>query len=191
MASFFTLAAFCGFVWVVITQPWWVTLLLVIVGAVAFDKSGAAKGTEPAPNLDMQRFGVKPTPAQAAAPSGLFHWPGDGYEFAIVGASFYQDALKTIAGEHSGKMARVSTIAHLVPDPDNPYDDKAIRIDIRGMTVGHLSREDARSFRRRLGGKKLVPVTTTCDAEVWGGNTDRHGKEWGYGVKLDIKPFGW
>jgi len=196
MASFFALALVCGFVYVAITQPWWVSLCLLIGMVGAYEKlaKGVIKPDE-APNLDMQRFGVAPTPAPSAQsgdkPSAFFHWPGGGYEFGIAGTSFYQPALKKIAGDHGAQIARVNTVAQLVPDPDNPYDNKAVRIDIRGMTVGHLSREDARSFRRRLGAKKMGMVTTTCDAEVWGGNSDRHGKEWGYGVKLDIKPFGW
>lgn len=178
----------------VITEPWWKTLIAAMV------IGGIWKGwTEmPAPqskqSFDEERYGVAPRPpTPASAPAGeFFHWPElGGFEYNIVGTSFYQDALQKVAGDHTGKMARVRTIAHLVPDPKNPHDDKAVRVDIAGHTVGHLSREDARSFRRRLGAKKIGPNTTTCAAEVWGGNTDRHGKEWGYGVKLDIKPFGW
>lgn len=186
-----------------ISEPWWKTLIgAIIIGGIWKGWNDSKQAPAPQQSFDEERYGVAPRPAAAvksntplaSAPTGeFFHWPerGGEYAYSIVGTSFYQDALQKIAGEHTGKMARLHTIAHLVPDPKNKYDDKAVRVDIAGHTVGHLSKEDARSFRRRLGAKKIGPVTTTCAAEVWGGNTDRHGKEWGYGVKLDIKPFGW
>ena len=80
--------------------------------------------------------------------------------------------------------------ALLIPDNGNKYDDKAVRVDIEGMTVGHLSREDARSFRRRLGAKKLTGQITSCKAIVCGGGV-RNGEKWKYGVSLNIKEFSW
>jgi len=52
-----------------------------------------------------------------------------------------------------------------------------------------FSQEDARSFRRRLGRKKLSGAVTTCDAIVVGGGTRRSGEKLHYGVKLDMRPF--
>jgi hypothetical protein len=37
--------------------------------------------------------------------------------------------------------------ARLVPEADNPYDDHAVRVEIVGRKVGHLSRADARRYR--------------------------------------------
>jgi hypothetical protein len=186
----------------VIVEPWWMTLgAVIIIGGIWKGWTESKQAPTPKQSFDEERYGVAPSPTSAAKPKTMpasvptgecFHWPElGGFEYSIVGTSFYQDALQEIAGEHPGKMARVRTIAHLIPDPKNKFDDKAVRVDIAGHTVGHLSKEDARSFRRRLGAKKIGPNTTTCAAEVWGGNVDRSGKEWGYGVKLDIKPFGW
>lgn len=184
-----------------ITEPWWKTLGAAIIIGGIWKAWKERPPQSPPQSFDQERYGITPAPpptpkpktALTSAPTGeFFHWPEiGGFDYSIVGTSFYQDALQKIAGDHTGKMARVRTIAHLVPDPKNPHDDKAVRVDIAGHTVGHLSREDARSFRRRLGAKKIGPNTTTCGAEVWGGNVDRHGKEWGYGAKLDIKPFEW
>ena len=42
------------------------------------------------------------------------------------------------------------TTAVLVLDDDNPYDNKAVRVEIDGYLVGHLSRENARQYRKKL-----------------------------------------
>lgn len=147
-------------------------------------------------------FWPKKTGANHQAPPGIskqqtsrpvvygFQWPAlDEYEFEVVGESFYQNTLQRLAGEHNNEAARVCTTATLVPENDNKHDDKAVRVDIEGHTVGYLQRDEARSFRRRLGAKKLGASITSCGARIMGGFTDKHGKKASYGVRLDIKPF--
>lgn len=109
----------------------------------------------------------------------------ESFDFPIVGESHYQEALARLVseGEH-----RFFTAA-LIPETDNPYDRSAVRVDINGMTVGHLSAENARSFRRRLASKKLGGQTTTCGAKIYGGGSSDTGKEKSFGVWLDLKPF--
>jgi hypothetical protein len=118
------------------------------------------------------------------------HWPplGD-YEFEIVGESNYQQAIAKIAGYHGTHSANKHCIASLIPEDDNPHDKSAVAVEIDGSTVGYLSREDARSFRRRLGRKGLSGQVTTCDALIVGGGTRKNGQRLHYGVRLDIKPF--
>jgi hypothetical protein len=124
-----------------------------------------------------------------------FAWPElMEYDFEVVGESYYQPAIKKIAEQQAAKCinnpeAKFEPLtAHLIPDDYNQYDDKAVRVDIDGMQVGHLSREDARSFRRRLGAKKLTGQVTTCGALVTGGHI-KNGKQADYGIVLDMKPF--
>ncbi len=124
-----------------------------------------------------------------------FAWPElMEYDFEVVGESYYQPAIKKIAEQQAAKYtnnpeAKIEPLtAYLIPDDYNQYDDKAIRVDINGMQVGHLSREDARSFRRRLGAKKLTGQVTTCGALVTGGHI-KNGKQADYGIVLDMKPF--
>ena len=101
----------------------------------------------------------------------------------------HQDTLRKIAGTHDEREgAHVECVAQLVPEPDNPHDGNAIRVDVDGMCIGYLSRDDAPRFRRRLGQKGLTGVTTTCDAIIVGGYVKR-GQHTNYGVRLDIKPF--
>jgi hypothetical protein len=57
------------------------------------------------------------------------------------------------------------------------HDPKAVAIRIDEIPVGYLAREDARSYRRRLGQKSLSGVNATCEAIVVGGGTRRNGKK--------------
>jgi hypothetical protein len=122
--------------------------------------------------------------------SGTFHWEGTGdYEFEVVGESNYQDLLTSLAGEHGIESAEVRYLATLELEDDNPHDSKAVAVKIKNQTVAYLSRQDARSYRRRLGQKQMSGANATCDAVVVGGGTRRTGERLLYGVKLDIKPF--
>jgi len=125
-----------------------------------------------------------------------FRWSNGGnFNFAVVGESFYQKDLKVLAGEHEDKGCRVYGTAVLCPEDDNPHDNKAVAVYIKtaenqpGRQVGHLSRQDARSFRRRLGTKKLTGKATLCDAVIVGGRVNKKGIRQSYGVWLDMKPF--
>lgn len=119
-----------------------------------------------------------------------FKWPSIGeFEFEVVGESHHQDALRHLAGDHGTVSADAEYEAVLVPQDDNPHDNKAVAVYLRGLHVGHLSRDDARSFRRRLGQMKLTGQVTACDALIVGGWVDRIGKRMHYGVQLDLKPF--
>lgn len=138
-----------------------------------------------------------PAPAATQINPGTpcFAWPElMEYDFEVVGESHYQEAIEKIAKQQAEKYTNnpdakiVPLTAYLIPDDHNEYDDKAVRVDINGMQVGYLSREDARSFRRRLGAKKLTGQVTTCCALITGGHI-KDGNQAHYGVVLDMKPF--
>lgn len=112
-------------------------------------------------------------PFRVKYPPNLYAWPPlMEFDVDVVGESYYQDAIEIIAKQLEAKYDNNPNeelqplTAYLVPDDNNSYDDKAVRIEIKGMQVGHLSREDARSFRRRLGSKKLTGQITTCGAMI-------------------------
>jgi hypothetical protein len=80
----------------------------------------------------------------------LFESKDDGpidYGVDVVGESYYQPALDEIAGGRTteGYVVR-EHLAALVLEPQNPYDKQAIAVQIEGRVVGHLSREDARTY---------------------------------------------
>lgn len=143
------------------------------------------------------KIGTKPdTPAtprqlRPAVKQVNHTWDGTGdFDFDVVGESNYQAALAALAGTHGDRSPDKECQAALVPEDNNRYDNKAVRVDIDGRTVGYLSKDEARSFRRRLGAKQLSGQTTHCAAVIVGGYRMKNGERASYGVKLDIKPFG-
>lgn len=113
-------------------------------------------------------------------PAGQIHGTGK-YEFEIVGESNYQAALKAIAGPKQEDGVEHFCVAELILEDSNPHDSKAVRVDIDGRTVGYLSRDLARQYR-----KQISVGTMTAPAVIVGG-WNRGGDDSGhYGVKLDL-----
>lgn len=69
---------------------------------------------------------------------------------AVVGESNYQPALRAICGTKVGEAVRFECFAALVPEPDNPYDSNAVRVEIQGKLVGYLSRADAEELNEAI-----------------------------------------
>lgn len=68
------------------------------------------------------------------------------YETEIVGESNYQTNIESFCAGGSN----VDLSADLILENDNPHDPKAVRVDIGRKTVGYLSRQDARTYRKML-----------------------------------------
>lgn len=108
-------------------------------------------------------------------------WPASGaYATEVVGESFHADTLVELAKKYKGRGKPVP-LAVLVPDDRNRHDDKAVRVEIDGYTVGHLSRADARCFRKRLSVLGFGTSPTGCNAQI-------RGYDGIFGVWLDIDP---
>jgi hypothetical protein len=108
------------------------------------------------------------------------------FSIDVVGESHYQSWLESICGGRTYESQNKLVEAVLVYEDDNPNDDKAIRIDILGNTVGYLSRENARQYRMRLEEAGHKGIKATCSAMIVGG-WDRGGSDKGhFGVKLDL-----
>ncbi|WP_176055833.1 HIRAN domain-containing protein [Brucella intermedia] len=106
---------------------------------------------------------------------------GDGdYDFDIVGESNYQDVLERIAGR-SDESAEYYCTAQLVPEPKNPHDNRAIRVDIDSLTVGYISRNETSDFHSVLRGR-----SANVDALIVGGWERGKRGRGHFGVKLDI-----
>jgi len=113
--------------------------------------------------------------------------PGPGtYSIDVVGESNYQSWLESICGGRTDESQEKLVEAVLVHEDDNPYDDKAIRIDIMGRTVGYLSRENARQYRKRLEEAGYKGINATCSAMIVGGWDQGNGDRGHFGVKLDL-----
>lgn len=108
------------------------------------------------------------------------------HRFQLVGEFYYQSAFKKLVGNHGDRGAHLEYLAILIPENTNKFDNQAIRIDIKGMTVGYFNRNDARRFRMRLNTKRLAGQTTTCNAVIEGGQLLYDGNRSNYSVSLAI-----
>ena len=121
---------------------------------------------------------------KAAAEAEL---PGPGtYEVEVVGESHYQKELERICGGRTAESARVKTTAVLVLDDHNPYDSKAVRVEVGGYVVGHLSRENARQYRKKLQEAGHPRIRASCKALIVGGWDRGNGDRGHFGVRLDL-----
>ncbi len=90
-------------------------------------------------------------------------WKGPGaFQEEIVGESHYQPALKRLAG---GEKRQPAT-ARLICESNNPHDANAVRVEIFGQTVGHLPRDEAPAYRRRLAALQQSGAIVECDAVI-------------------------
>ncbi len=121
---------------------------------------------------------------KAAAEAEL---PGPGtYEVEVVGESHYQKELEALCGGRTEESARVKTTAVLVLDDHNPYDSKAVRVEIGGCVVGHLSRVNARQYRKKLQEAGHPGIRASCKALIVGGWDRGNGDRGHFGVRLDL-----
>jgi hypothetical protein len=110
----------------------------------------------------------------------------------VVGTSFHQDELEVIAGgrNFAGTRRRLLTVT-LIREPDNPYDENAVRVDAAGVAVGHLSREDAPLFHPII--QHLAANAATCRAELIGGWDQGRGDRGSIGLEIltGLRPSRW
>lgn len=89
----------------------------------------------------------------------------------VAGESHYQDALRQITGKGEGSVRQDAT-AHLIPEPENPYDPNAVRVEIDGMKVGYLPRALAGEYGALLGPIAARARVAACEALIAGGRDD-------------------
>ncbi len=92
--------------------------------------------------------GAKPTPLRPG--DRLLLEGPDAFALPVVGESHYQDALEQICGPRTDEGEDRRVEAQLILEDENPHDSMAVRVDINGITVGYLSRDHARTYRRGL-----------------------------------------
>lgn len=108
------------------------------------------------------------------------------FELKVVGVSHYQSILDEICGGKNYEGHRLEIAAYLIHENDNPYDKNAIRVEIDGRTVGHLSRADAFKFREAIVKLGHPGIDAKCNAIIVGGWDAGGGDKGHYGVRLDF-----
>jgi len=114
----------------------------------------------------------------------------DPYPVQVRGESNYKANFEKIcwtADEEEGyKDDGLQAILYF--EDDNKYDpENAIRIEIEDLTVGYLSKSDAKAYRKRLKelGTPENPIAI-CVASIRGGFLKKDGEKADYGVRLDF-----
>jgi hypothetical protein len=107
--------------------------------------------------------------------------PSDGH-VAVRGESHYQQALAiAVGGQIAGSDfdEHIPVRAALIPEPENPWDSHAVRVDVfvgnRTVTVGYLSQEMAPEYQSNLLTLRNKNMIGTCPGWVTGGGTKFYG----------------
>lgn len=145
-----------------------VGLVLVACLAAASDRLRPASGRPPVKGVVGQ-----------LRPTGSFG-------LDVVGEASYQHAIGKIAGGRTEEGISHLCEAVLVPEPANPHDPMAVRVDIEGATVGYLSRANAREYRAELRRLGFEGGVFSCQALIVGGWDRGSGDRGHFGVKLDV-----
>lgn len=128
-------------------------------------------------------------PARAATDTPLRRrrLSADG-RLAVVGESHYQPAFHRAArgvAAESDFDQHLPVLAVLVPEPENPHDRHAVRVEVvtgaHSETVGYLCRSDARAYQPTLLVLRDAGYVGTCPGRITGGGPDRS-----YGVYLHL-----
>ncbi|TCK20698.1 hypothetical protein EV378_4659 [Pseudonocardia endophytica] len=112
----------------------------------------------------------------------------DDGRLGVVGESHYQQGLKLASGGHVAGYdldSHLPAIALMVPEPSNPFDNSAVRIDVvhggRSVTVGYLAREVARHYQPHLLPLRQQNRVARCPARITGGGSGKY-----YGIYLHV-----
>jgi hypothetical protein len=110
----------------------------------------------------------------------------------IVGENSYQKNIREIVFykemvDRNDLDYKVTNItATLILENDNKYDmGNAVRVDVDGLTVGYLAKEDARKYRKELNRIGLTDELCTCRASAYGKRED-FGRMMKFGIWLSI-----
>ena len=109
--------------------------------------------------------------------------PSGTFDVIVVGVSFYQTALEKICGNKHEQGVALFTQANIVPYNDNPHDANAVRVEIDGETVGHLSRKNASIWRSKMISDNLSGAIKCPAKIVWDRSAHKEGS---YGVWVDL-----
>jgi hypothetical protein len=87
----------------------------------------------------------------------------------VVGESFYVENIEAVVGRRRGDGVDVVVEATIELEDDNPTDENAVVVKLRGRVCGHLARDGAITFRKRLTQAGIRRRSWVVPARVRGG----------------------
>jgi len=157
-----------------------IVIIILALVTLYFLLKGAPKASAPA----GKPAGGSYTPLPQGEP--VHHWSDQRrFQLEVLGESRYADTIHALAGEHGDGPADIHHKALLLPDDQNPYEDKAVAVFLNNQMVGYLAPKDALVFRTMLQRQEMAGQLTSCDAVIRGGHL-YEGKRLSYAVLLDI-----
>lgn len=151
---------------------------------------GSAKVTEPA----VPPPPVAPTPTPAPKPAGPAPslgnvvWKRASFPFEAVGESNYRAAFVSICGKRTADGHDAEFDALLEPEPTNRFDKNAIKVMIKGQTVGYLPRDQAVRVGEQM--REAGFSALRCKARIQGGWYEDADDQGDFGVRLAMPKAG-
>lgn len=101
----------------------------------------------------------------------------------VVGESFYGKSFAKICmGKIPEDGVNIVELCRVIPEDDNEHDENAVRVELRGLKVGHLSRDSAKRYRKKYG-----THVAECYASLTGGFVLEDGGRANYSVSLEFE----
>ena len=100
------------------------------------------------------------------APSGraVEAWSPRTQQYEVAGEWYRAESLRALFNRHanvSDAGAEIRLEAVLVPEPSNPFDNRAVAVFVDGFHVGYMERSDAATYHSAIaslpGGELIVP----------------------------------
>jgi hypothetical protein len=92
-------------------------------------------------------------------------WP----TLEVAGSFFYQESAAALFPRRFEEYSStLETDALLIPEPSNPHDANAVRVEVNGLPVGHLPQETAAAYASVIGDMATRGLTPRVRAQAWG-----------------------
>lgn len=148
--------------------------------------SGKHRSAPPASSSPAE---PKARPAKASARRGSVVTNLKTFPSNVVGEGNYQDALATVAGGYQRDSQAFEIPAVIALDPANSYDPNAVKVEIKGRTVGYLPSAEAKRIGEMMRQQGIEEAY--LKAKVCGGWRTNQHDQGNFGVKLRLPCRGW
>jgi len=153
-------------------------LLTLILVRVSRNRKSRKSGGDKSTSESTSKSFSPDTPIPPEGTYLLIEAPGN-YSLGLAGESHYFDAISKAVQHRAGEH---TALAEIIREPDNKFDANAVRVEIKGRTVGYIPRELAPSFHSLLDYGKSINKRIFAPCRVWiSDEEDSYGS-----VSLDI-----